>query len=775
MTATDVDRSPSQRRSKPASRRGQRCVQCLVLLGASMGSVRNGRAQPGSDQPPVQNVESKQASQTGAAEAPSPTDMQAQPIAATPEPTAPSSEIVVQGNKIEALKRSSGSGTSMGEREIKNAQPESSSELLRRVPGLQVRQEDPMGLRLNLGVRGLSPIRSRLILMEEDGVPVVVSPYGEPELYYTTAVERVQRLDVIKGSDVLAYGPQTVGAVVELHTWDPTPRPAWYVASQVGSRGYGELVGRYSNTTNDVGYVAQVMRKSGDGYRDMGFYATDAFGKAVVQTGSSGQLTVKFGFHDDRARTTYTGLTDLLYRENPRQDTIAPDDYMAIRRYEASVVQDQRFGDRTRLHSVLFAYQMDLDQRLQDFDRSSILQPQSKYQSIPDPMALFFRHTTSLRDRVYDVAGLSTEFEHQVTTGPVQQRITVGARVIEDVANRKLLMGLIPTAETGQVLTNNTTQILGLAGWAQDQLAFGHNLLITPALRIEHSRALETLHVIEAGDPPKPEAVHIDASSESTGFTPGIGAILGTPRLNLFSSVYRGYSAPQISQAITPDGQDAHLPAETSMNYELGLRGRLGNWLRAEADGFLIEFGNQLISNNPLSGLTSELVAGGPTRHLGIETTATLRIGKGLELPLDIDLGAQYTFVRARFKGGLYENKSIDGNTVPYSPANSATVTLDVAHPVGVSAQASLSYIGDQYSDEGNTVIGGPTGLDGLIDAYTVIDVGARYRYAPSGVSFGVSVKGLLNQVYISDRLPNGIFTAGFRQIFATFAWSSDG
>src|SRR6187549_4184416 len=152
-----------------------------------------------------------------------------------PEPPDAVHEVTVRGNKADALKRASGSGTTIGEREIKNAQPESTGELLRRVPGLQLRTEDPMGLRLNLGVRGLSPTRSRLILMEEDGVPVVVSPYGEPELYYTPMVERVQRLDVLKGSDVLSYGPQTVGAVVQLHTFQPTVRDAWYVAHQVGS------------------------------------------------------------------------------------------------------------------------------------------------------------------------------------------------------------------------------------------------------------------------------------------------------------------------------------------------------------------------------------------------------------------------------------------------------------------------------------------------------------------------------------------------------------
>ncbi len=120
-------------------------------------------------------------------------------------------EVTVQGNKVDALKRASGSGTTIGQREIRNAQPQSAAELLSRVPGMQVRTEDPMGFRLNLGVRGLSPARSRLILMEEDGVPVVVSPYGEPELYYTPMVERIEHIDVLKGSDVLRYGPQTVG------------------------------------------------------------------------------------------------------------------------------------------------------------------------------------------------------------------------------------------------------------------------------------------------------------------------------------------------------------------------------------------------------------------------------------------------------------------------------------------------------------------------------------------------------------------------------------
>jgi len=58
-----------------------------------------------------------------------------------PPATDSAHEITVQGVKADTLKHASGSGTIIGKREIRNAQPESSAEMLRRVPGVQVRTE----------------------------------------------------------------------------------------------------------------------------------------------------------------------------------------------------------------------------------------------------------------------------------------------------------------------------------------------------------------------------------------------------------------------------------------------------------------------------------------------------------------------------------------------------------------------------------------------------------------------------------------------------------
>src|SRR6185295_2911845 len=187
-------------------------------------------------------------------------------------------------------------------------------------------------------------------------------------------------------------------------------------------------------------------------------------------------------------------------------------------------------------------------------------------------------------------------------------------------------------------------------------------VVVTPALRIEHSHSEKAIHRVDDGTR-APYDVDLSGSSNATGAMPGLGLIIGTPKLNVFSSLYLGYSAPRVTQSITPDGHDADLKAEHRSNYEAGVRGRAGKWLSAEGNGFLINFDNQLVSNNPLSGATSEFVNGGRTRHLGVESNAIFHAGHVLSLPFVADLGARYTFVRSRFVGGTF-----DGNSIPYSP-----------------------------------------------------------------------------------------------------------
>jgi Fe(3+) dicitrate transport protein len=684
--------------------------------------------------------------------------------------SSPIDEVIVRGSVTDSLPKASGSGAVITARDLARAQPQNAGEMLRRVPSLNVRQEDTTGLRLNIGVRGLNPTRSRLVLVQEDGVPVVVSPYGEPELYFSTPIERIQSIDILKGSGVLLFGPQTVGGVINFHTWAPKDHADWFVSGDLGHRAYGKVVARYGNSVGDVRYVVQVMHKEGDGFRNMPFRANDMMGKVVFPTSSASEATVKLAAYDELSRTTYVGLTQELYAD-PRRASVAPDDNFGLRRYEASLAHDWRFATRTHVRAQLFAYTTHFRLRQQNFDRTpaaGVDYARVVGRGAANEGTLFFRPTAATKPRTYEVAGTEISVDQKFTTFGIAHDAIAGGRILADIARRQELSGPTSTL-SGEMKRDDKSTIYGLAAYLQDTIALHNNLVVVPAVRVEHSISRRSLYrVIE-----NVEGVDVSrdvnrvGTATATGVMPGLQAIVGTPKLNAFAGFHIGYSAPRLSASITPQGKDAGLAAERSRNIELGGRARPMPWIRGEAALFFLDFDNQLISNNTLSGDTSENKNGGPTRHIGGEGSLTAQLGRGLRLPLEFDIAGNYTYSQSRFVGGNF-----DKNFVPYSPIHTASGTLDVEHPSGIGAQASFTYVGRQYSEEVNLEEPDPSGRAGRIPAYTTLDLTARYHDAKTGITLTATVKNVTDSIYIAGRLPDGIFTSGFRQAFLGLSWA---
>jgi Fe(3+) dicitrate transport protein len=135
-----------------------------------------------------------------------------------------------------------------------------------------------------------------------------------------------------------------------------------------------------------------------------------------------------------------------------------------------------------------------------------------------------------------------------------------------------------------------------------------------------------------------------------------------------------------------------------------------------------------------------------------------------------VDLGARYTFARATFVGGQY-----DRNLLPYAPLHNVNVNLDVDHPLGngsmIGGQIAYAHLSAQFSDSANTVAENATGEYGRIPARNIVDATAHYRHAPSGLTFRLTVKNALDDVYIAGRRPQGIAVSGFRQIMLGLRW----
>src|SRR3990167_136131 len=134
----------------------------------------------------------------------------------TPVYQTPTIEVIGEGER--AMNTIPGSGEVIPKKELEIKKPISLQETIRDLPGVNIRGEDNIGLLPNIGVRGLNPDRSERILILEDGVFAGLSPYTENAAYYIPPIERMDRVELLKGSGSILYGPQTVGGVLNLIT-----------------------------------------------------------------------------------------------------------------------------------------------------------------------------------------------------------------------------------------------------------------------------------------------------------------------------------------------------------------------------------------------------------------------------------------------------------------------------------------------------------------------------------------------------------------------------
>lgn len=673
-------------------------------------------------------------------------------------------------------------------RQIQNIQPVSGNEIMRQSPGLNVVDEEGLGLRTNIGIRGLDPDRSRTVLMLEDGVPVALAPYGEPEMYYTPAIERMSGVEVLKGSGSILYGPQTIGGVINYQTIDPPQRPEGFFKTTVGGKGYFTGMLGYGTSFGKTGIQINFLRKQADEFGATYLRLNDLTSKIVFQITDKSSLGVKLGVYNEVSNSTYIGLTQPMYEQGGMDfEQMAPHDRLNIRRYSLSLSHKYQVKKNLRVITTAYGYTTTRDWMRQDFTYSSFDDDgnpnplPSNYSGVTwgdstiDGGAIYMRNSTGNRNRSFEVAGVEPRVQYDFNTGNVAHQFTGGVRFLYERAYEQRINGSKADAISGTIAEDEIRTGYGYSAFVHDKLQLTRSLSFTAGVRMEYfdyERDIRRGKFDINGTSSTRDTIVV-SGSDVVGIIPGAGFNLNiTTQLNLFAGVHRGFAPPRVKDAISSEGEAYELDAELSWNYEAGIRMEPLKWMQLEVAAFMMDFENQVIPVSESSGGTgSGLVNGGRTNHTGFEAGININTREIKQSKYHAELRAGMSYVKSvfaadRYIGGTDNGENIKDNFTPYAPEWNANGTLSLHSPFGLSLILAGNFVSDQFTDEVNSVEPSNDGRTGLIESHYTFDSGVKYTMSKINTVFSLSVKNITDERYIASRRPQGIRVGMPRMVF---------
>ncbi|HSI87790.1 MAG TPA: TonB-dependent receptor [Pyrinomonadaceae bacterium] len=640
------------------------------------------------------------------------------------------------------------------------------SEALRKVSGVNIRDEEGFGLRPNIGIRGTNPTRSTKVLLLEDGVPLTYAPYGDNASYYHPPIERYSSIEVLKGSGQIAFGPQTIAGVINYLTPTPSEKPTFNLRLIGGNRKFfnGSFTG--SGTIGRTGLIAGFTRKQGDGAREnISSKLNDISTKVVHSINDRHALTFKFSYYGEDSNVAYSGLREDEFAANNRYNPFE-NDFFYGDRFGFSISHSAVLSPRAVLTTNFYRNYFK-----RHWWRQASTSDHRPFRLTTDPdctgMADLSTTCGNLGNlRQYDTTGFEPRFTFNYDIGSrFRGELQTGFRIHWETQNRRQEFGDLPTSRSGYATEINIRRNRAVSGFVQNRFVFG-DIAITPGVRIESIGAERENRLAD------PVTFGRTTVNE---VIPGIGvAYSGLPRTTLFAGIHRGFSPPRAEDLISNTGGVVELDPERSWNYEVGARTAPFRGLEFDATVFRLDYENQIVPASIAGGAGALLTNGGRTQQQGLEFSGTVESGPITRSDHSIYLRSAVTWLpTAEFRGTRFSTATsasllntycpanrrtsetrcdISGNRLPYVPETLVTTTLGYSHANGLNAFMENVYLGSQFADDLNAVAPTPNGQRGLIPSQSYWNATVNYRVEKLRSTFFITGKNLSTRTYIIDR-----------------------
>ena len=621
------------------------------------------------------------------------------------------------------------------------------NEALRKVPGVHVREEEGVGLRPNIGIRGMNPTRSTKVLLLEDGLPLSYAPYGDNASYYHPPIDRYDSIEVSKGSQVIRFGPQTAGGVINYITPMPQKEFGGIAGFAMGTRGY--MNSHLMMTGN--GLIADIYRKESDGAREnMHSQLDDLNFKFARQLNDDHKLVLRATHFREYSQLTYSGLTQAEFTNLGARYNPFKNDYFDANRTGISATHEWKLNaDRKILTSVYGAY----------FDRDWWRQA-STTTGLSCTSGLSSTDRTNgrrlsgddLNDcryegrlRNYTTTGVDSRIFQNYQSFGMENQLEYGVKYQNEVQRRRqenyttysayLANGASTLAENRRRSTNAFTVFVS------NKTQVNEKLSVTPIVRIENINH-------EHNNP----LLNQFAKTSFTEFVPGIGLSYQIDSNNLiYGGVHKGFSPPRVEDAIQ-GSSTIDLNAERSINAEIGVRSTMVKDVFFDVAVFRNDFKN-LVQVGSIAGGTTNYQEGKALIQ-GLEVANQIdKLFKSVEG--NIFIRTAYTYIPIADQKSAFSNSvgaGSVGKRLPYSPENTLTLTLGYRAPSNWNGRVEYVYVGKQFTDFANTVTpaSNADGQSGEMAAYGIVNTVLNYTIGKT--TMFVAAKNITDATYIVDR-----------------------
>lgn len=662
-----------------------------------------------------------------------------------------SPDVVVIGQRPNLL-RIPGSGATIEADQLERSRVLTVNEALRTIPGAFPRDEEGMGMRPNIGFRGMNPTRSSKVLLLEDGIPLAFAPYGDNATYFHPPVERYSRIEVLKGASQVRFGPHTVGGVINYITPSAPEDFGGQATIAAGTRGYVEADATLGGPLLGGRALAHGQIKESDGARDnTSIRMNDVFAKGEWDIAADQTLTARLSRYAEDSQITYSGLTLAEFRADPYANPFANDRFEA-ERWGGALSHGWFIDDATTLKTTLYGSYFTRDWWRQS--SNSAQRPNDATDGACGGMANL--NTTCgnegrLRD--YVTAGVETRLGIVHELFGVPAKTETGLRYHIEDQHRRQWNGDTPFARTpgvganAGVRENNDRNIRAASTFVTTQLEFGR-FIVEPGVRFEHI-AFERRNRLNGAA----------GETELDIVIPSLGLIYELdPKAVIYAGAHRGFSPPRVEDIISnTTGATVDLAAEESINWELGVRGDIAKGIFADLAYFRMDFANQIVPASVAGGSGAALTSAGETLHQGAELLlrASARDAGVLERD-DIYARTAITYLwDARFQGRRFstvDGSLVTGNRLPYAPEFLFSAAIGYEWNDLVTAEVETQYTGAMFTDDLETVATTADGQRGRIKSALIWNATVNVEIPDTPLTAYVSVKNAFDEVYVVDQ-----------------------